>query len=155
MSAPQPLSAPEQQVQEAFRVFRCDDALAGATAGHAQALAASNHALAADMAMVAANVHANQGRHAQALVWAERAAASANATAAETGGSECQAPPVAARMHRRAGHRLAPRLSVTVSAGLTEVLPGESFNAAVARADALLYRAKREGRNRVVWAPAR
>ena len=49
---------------------------------------------------------------------------------------------------------LAAGLTVTVSVGLTDVLPGESFSGAVARADALLYRAKREGRNRVVWAPA-
>ena len=50
--------------------------------------------------------------------------------------------------------RLAPGLVVTVSVGLTEALPGEAFDAAMARADSLLYRAKREGRNRVACAPA-
>jgi diguanylate cyclase (GGDEF)-like protein len=44
---------------------------------------------------------------------------------------------------------LAPGLAVTTSAGLVEVGPLESFEAAVARADALLYAAKRAGRNRV------
>ena len=46
--------------------------------------------------------------------------------------------------------RIAPGLRVTLSAGLTRVLPGETFAEAAARADALLYRAKAEGRNRVV-----
>ncbi len=45
---------------------------------------------------------------------------------------------------------LAPGLVVTISAGVVATRPDESFEQAVARADALLYRAKREGRNRVV-----
>ncbi len=45
---------------------------------------------------------------------------------------------------------LAPGLAVTISAGVVATRPDESFEEAVARADALLYRAKREGRNRVV-----
>lgn len=38
----------------------------------------------------------------------------------------------------------------TVSAGVTEMQPGESFTAMLKRADSLLYRAKSEGRNCVV-----
>jgi diguanylate cyclase (GGDEF)-like protein len=38
----------------------------------------------------------------------------------------------------------------TISAGAAERQPGEGFDAFVARTDAALYRAKREGRNRVV-----
>lgn len=45
---------------------------------------------------------------------------------------------------------LATGLSVTVSVGCTLAAAGESFEAAFQRADAALYRAKREGRNRVV-----
>jgi diguanylate cyclase (GGDEF)-like protein len=45
---------------------------------------------------------------------------------------------------------LSPGLAVTISAGVVATRPDESFEQAVARADALLYRAKREGRNRVI-----
>jgi diguanylate cyclase (GGDEF)-like protein len=48
---------------------------------------------------------------------------------------------------------LAPGLAVTISAGVVATRPDESFEQAVARADALLYRAKREGRNRVIGEP--
>ena len=46
--------------------------------------------------------------------------------------------------------RLAPGLAVTVSIGAVRVPRGEPFEAAVARADRLLYQAKAGGRNRVV-----
>lgn len=49
---------------------------------------------------------------------------------------------------------VAPELRITVSGGVAQVRTGEAFDAAVARADALLYRAKRDGRNRIVGAPA-
>lgn len=39
--------------------------------------------------------------------------------------------------------------SVTVSIGVAQLRPGESAKSLVARADALLYRSKRDGRNRV------
>jgi diguanylate cyclase (GGDEF)-like protein len=42
------------------------------------------------------------------------------------------------------------RLTVTVSAGLVELREGEAFEAGISRADALLYQAKSEGRNRVI-----
>jgi diguanylate cyclase (GGDEF)-like protein len=45
---------------------------------------------------------------------------------------------------------LSPGLAVTISAGVVATSPDESFEQAVARADELLYRAKREGRNRVI-----
>ena len=48
---------------------------------------------------------------------------------------------------------LAAGLAVTISAGLVGVWPGERFEDAVARADTLLYEAKRLGRNRVVGEP--
>lgn len=41
------------------------------------------------------------------------------------------------------------RFGVTVSAGLVGLEPGESFELAIRRADALLYQAKAKGRNRV------
>ncbi len=47
---------------------------------------------------------------------------------------------------------LAPGLAVTFSAGLVQLRPGEGFEQAVARADLLLYRAKDQGRNRVIAA---
>jgi diguanylate cyclase len=45
---------------------------------------------------------------------------------------------------------LAPGIQVTFSGGLVPALRREPFEEAVARADTLLYRAKRAGRNRVV-----
>jgi hypothetical protein len=45
---------------------------------------------------------------------------------------------------------MAPGLAVSISAGVVATGPDESSEQAVARADKLLYRAKREGRNRVV-----
>ena len=47
-------------------------------------------------------------------------------------------------------HVDAGELSVTISGGVTLVAPGESIDAALARADAALYEAKRAGRNRVI-----
>ena len=41
---------------------------------------------------------------------------------------------------------------VTVSCGVTQRLPDESFDDAMARADRALYRAKQSGRNRTVLA---
>ncbi len=43
------------------------------------------------------------------------------------------------------------QLNITASAGLCELKPGESIEAAYARADAGLYRAKESGRNRGYW----
>lgn len=43
-------------------------------------------------------------------------------------------------------------ISLTASLGVTELQPGEPLVAAISRADSALYRAKREGRNRVVVA---
>ncbi|MGE5650374.1 MAG: GGDEF domain-containing protein [Bacillota bacterium] len=42
------------------------------------------------------------------------------------------------------------RFGVTFSAGLVELLPDEPMDIGIRRADALLYRAKEEGRNRVI-----
>jgi diguanylate cyclase (GGDEF)-like protein len=47
---------------------------------------------------------------------------------------------------------LAPGLAVSFCAGLTNMRAAESHEAAIARADQALYRAKREGRDRVVAA---
>jgi diguanylate cyclase (GGDEF)-like protein len=41
-------------------------------------------------------------------------------------------------------------IAYTISVGVTEAVAGEAFDTFVARADAALYRAKHEGRNRVV-----
>jgi diguanylate cyclase (GGDEF)-like protein/PAS domain S-box-containing protein len=43
---------------------------------------------------------------------------------------------------------------ITLSAGVTNCRAGESAEIVVARADRLLYAAKHEGRNRVIWEPA-
>lgn len=48
---------------------------------------------------------------------------------------------------------LEARLGVTISAGVVARMPGEDPDAALARADALLYEAKRNGRNRVESGP--
>jgi diguanylate cyclase (GGDEF)-like protein len=45
---------------------------------------------------------------------------------------------------------VAERLSVTVSAGVTRLRPGDDAHSALSRADELLYAAKHSGRNRVV-----
>jgi diguanylate cyclase len=57
----------------------------------------------------------------------------------------------AGRIHRADGQDL--KGIVTVSIGIAVGKPTESFEALVERADAALYRAKREGRNRVCVAP--
>jgi diguanylate cyclase (GGDEF)-like protein len=46
-------------------------------------------------------------------------------------------------------HELSPHLRVTLSLGGAMAVPGEGAHALAARADAALYRAKRQGRNRV------
>lgn len=56
----------------------------------------------------------------------------------------------AARRARIISHEGAPLPGVTVSIGLAECLPGESAESLLARADAALYQAKQEGRNRLV-----
>lgn len=43
---------------------------------------------------------------------------------------------------------------ITFSAGLVQLLPGDTIDLGIRRADVLLYRAKAEGRNRVASAPA-
>jgi diguanylate cyclase (GGDEF)-like protein len=45
---------------------------------------------------------------------------------------------------------LCPQAMVTFSAGLTQALPGQGLEQLLVRADAALYEAKRQGRNRVV-----
>ncbi|AGA32242.1 Putative two-component response regulator and GGDEF family protein YeaJ [Thioalkalivibrio nitratireducens DSM 14787] len=44
------------------------------------------------------------------------------------------------------------RIAITISAGVAELLPGEGATGIIGRADAALYRAKREGRDRVYLA---
>lgn len=65
-----------------------------------------------------------------------------------------QAPRVAERLRERvASHAwdsLAAGLSLSISAGLVEVAPDEPLEQALARADRLLYRAKDEGRDRIL-----
>jgi diguanylate cyclase (GGDEF)-like protein len=61
---------------------------------------------------------------------------------------------VCERLRQRVeGHdwsRLHPQLRVTVSQGVADLFPDDTWTAALARADARLYAAKRLGRNRVV-----
>ena len=59
-------------------------------------------------------------------------------------------------VRRDGSHALADGLAVTLSAGVVHCAAGETPQAALARADALLYAAKRGGRNRTerTWAPA-
>jgi diguanylate cyclase (GGDEF)-like protein len=57
-----------------------------------------------------------------------------------------------ARIERSAVDGPAGPVRVTSSFGVAEVAPGETVEAATARADAALYEAKRQGRNRVVEA---
>jgi PleD family two-component response regulator len=45
---------------------------------------------------------------------------------------------------------IAPRLHVTISFGLTEMVGGTDRRTILNEADTRLYRAKREGRNRVI-----
>ncbi len=54
------------------------------------------------------------------------------------------------RIERLDWSGLAPGLNVTFSAGLVQTLPAEPMESAMRRADALLYRAKNLGRNRVI-----
>jgi diguanylate cyclase (GGDEF)-like protein len=65
---------------------------------------------------------------------------------------------VAERLRRAVAHDtwadVEPPLAVTVSVGLTTYRPGESLEALTARADAALYRAKQDGRDRVAIAGA-
>jgi diguanylate cyclase (GGDEF)-like protein len=56
-------------------------------------------------------------------------------------------------VNKRDWGRLSPGLTVSFSGGLVELRQGESLEQAVARADALLYQAKAEGRNRVITDP--
>lgn len=56
----------------------------------------------------------------------------------------------AIRRARITSHEGAPLPGVTVSIGLAERLPDESAGSLLARADAALYQAKQEGRNRLV-----
>jgi diguanylate cyclase (GGDEF)-like protein len=59
----------------------------------------------------------------------------------------CETLRHAVEAHAWAG--IAAGLTVTASIGVTELRPGEDPTEAIGRADALLYAAKREGRNRV------
>jgi diguanylate cyclase (GGDEF)-like protein len=54
------------------------------------------------------------------------------------------------RVAAEAWSAISPGLAVTLSGGVVLAGPGEGFAAVVGRADRLLYRAKREGRNRVI-----
>ena len=57
------------------------------------------------------------------------------------------------RVHESVLHGNEPATPVTFSAGLAESPAGESIDAAIERADKAMYRAKREGRDRIVFAP--
>ena len=46
------------------------------------------------------------------------------------------------------------KLSLTFSAGLAEVRPGDDWHSLFARSDEALYRAKHEGRDRLSLTPA-
>jgi diguanylate cyclase (GGDEF)-like protein len=54
---------------------------------------------------------------------------------------------------RTAFDSVGPGLQITVSAGVAQILPRDTPQAAIARADQALYRAKNTGRDRVVLAP--
>jgi diguanylate cyclase (GGDEF)-like protein/PAS domain S-box-containing protein len=56
---------------------------------------------------------------------------------------------IAELRHDLGGHKGTVTVSVTVSVGVVSALKGESIEAALARADKALYRAKGDGRNRV------
>lgn len=70
------------------------------------------------------------------------------------GGADAQRLPEAAQRLRalvaRSSVPSVPGLEVTVSIGVTEARAGDTAETLVARADALMYEAKKQGRNRVV-----
>lgn len=70
------------------------------------------------------------------------------------GVDEAGAESYARRLEQRAREHTcevpAGRLAVTLSGGFVATRPGESFEAAAARADVLLYRAKAQGRDRIL-----
>ena len=59
------------------------------------------------------------------------------------------------RMEMSAGNRGVPGASITFSAGLIEILPGEKLDAAIDRADQEMYRAKSKGRNQTCLSVAK
>jgi diguanylate cyclase (GGDEF)-like protein len=74
--------------------------------------------------------------------------------------ADVAAPQAAAAVERlraagcaRGWDDVAPGLRVTASAGLAQHVPGESVSQLIDRADAALYEAKRNGRDRLVIAP--
>jgi diguanylate cyclase (GGDEF)-like protein len=62
---------------------------------------------------------------------------------------------IAERLRRRvAGHGFSHGQTLTLSAGVTGMVAGDDGESLVARADALLYRIKGTGRNRIMGSPA-
>jgi diguanylate cyclase (GGDEF)-like protein len=61
---------------------------------------------------------------------------------------------IRSRMQAASFDEIAPGLAVTFSAGVSECAGESDLEAAIARADAAMYEAKRNGRDRVVAAPA-